>query len=101
MGERGFQLLGKAVDSLMAAVDVTPAPSVLWAAQYQQQATSGTDLISADTGDHILRFPPAPMDLAFDDSIFDRVKETWEKIVGKDAGEFLVFQDREVYDDDD
>jgi hypothetical protein len=40
------------------------------------------------------------MDLAFDDSMFDRVKNVWKKIVGEDAGEFLVFQDREVYDED-
>jgi hypothetical protein len=41
------------------------------------------------------------MDLAFEDAMFDRVKDVWEKIMGDDAGEFLVFQDREVYDDDD
>lgn len=40
------------------------------------------------------------MDLAFDDKILDDVKEVWQKIVGEDAGEFLVFQDREQYDDD-
>jgi hypothetical protein len=40
------------------------------------------------------------MDLAFDDSMFERVKDVWENIMGGDAGEFLVFQDREVYDDE-
>jgi hypothetical protein len=49
-----------------------------------------------------LRFPPPPPpDLAFNDAIFDRVKVIWEKIMGDAAGEFLVFQDREAYDDDD
>ena len=40
------------------------------------------------------------MDLAFDDAILDNVKEVWQKIVGENGGEFLVFQDREQYDDD-
>jgi hypothetical protein len=41
------------------------------------------------------------MDLAFDDSILDNVREVWQKITGDDAREFLVFQDREVEADDD
>jgi hypothetical protein len=57
--------------------------------------------LPAHTSDHVLRFPPPPMDLAFDDTTFDHVKDVWKKIMGDDAGEFLVFQDREVYDDDD
>jgi hypothetical protein len=40
------------------------------------------------------------MDLAFDDAVLENVKEVWQKIVGDEAGEFLVFQDREAYDDD-
>lgn len=40
------------------------------------------------------------MDLAFDDAVLENVKEVWQKIVGHEAGEFLVFQDREAYDDD-
>jgi hypothetical protein len=93
-------LIKKAVDALLAAVNVSPKPTVLWSVQYQQQPTSGTDTLPADPDHHILRFPPASMDLAFDDSIFDHVKEVWEKIVGPGAVDFLVFQDREAYDDD-
>lgn len=100
-GEQGFNLIKKAVDTLLVAVDVSPKPTVLWSAQYQQQPTSGTDTLPADPDHRILRFPPASMDLAFDDSIFDCVKEVWEKIMGPSAGDFLVFQDREAYDDDD
>jgi hypothetical protein len=51
--------------------------------------------------EHVLRFPPPSTDLAFDDTVFDRVKDVWQKIMGGDVGEFLVFQDREIYDDDD
>lgn len=100
-GEQGFLLIEKALGVLLATVDVSPTPAVLWSTRYQQQPTSGTDTLPAGLDDQMLRFPPASMDLAFDDSIFDRVKEVWEKIVGPGAGDFLAFQDREVYDDDD
>jgi hypothetical protein len=56
--------------------------------------------VSTDTNEHLVRFPPQSLDLAFDDSTFDNVKEVWQKIMGANAGEFLVFQDREAYDDD-
>ncbi|KAF2629534.1 FAD/NAD(P)-binding domain-containing protein [Macroventuria anomochaeta] len=97
--EMGFGLLRKAVDALLVAVEVTPKPDVLWSIQYQQHASSGTETLPAGN-EHILGFPPPSMDLAFDDALLDNVKEVWQKIVGEDGGEFLVFQDREVYDDD-
>jgi len=98
-GRDGFALLQKAVDSLLSAHDVSPFPTILWSVEYQQQASSGSETLPTDT-DHVVRFPPPSMDLAFDDAVLDNVKEVWQKIVGDDAGEFLVFQDREVYDDD-
>jgi hypothetical protein len=93
--------LSRAVDSLLASVDVFPPANVLWSTHYQQRPTSGTETLPTAANDHILRFPPPPPDLAFNDAIFDRVKVIWEKIMGDAAGEFLVFQDREAYDDDD
>jgi uncharacterized membrane protein len=98
--ERGFELLNKAVDSLLASVDVSSSPSVLWRTQYQQRPTSGSEQLPAEADGNILRFAPVSMDLAFDDAMFDRVKDVWQKIMGDDAGGFLVFQDREAYDDD-
>ncbi|KAI4632315.1 uncharacterized protein J4E88_006122 [Alternaria novae-zelandiae] len=98
-GRDGFALLQKAVDSLLSAEDVSPSPTILWSVEYQQQSSSGSETLPTDT-DHVIRFPPPSMDLAFDDAVLDNVKEVWQKIVGDDAGEFLVFQDREVYDDD-
>ena len=97
--EKCFGLLKKATDALLASVDVTPAPTKLWSVQYRQHASSGSEA-SLGGDEHILRLPPPPMDLAFDDVILDNVKEVWQKIVGDDGGEFLVFQDREVYDDE-
>ncbi|KAF1916800.1 GDP dissociation inhibitor [Ampelomyces quisqualis] len=99
-GTQGFALLTKAVNALLATVDVAPATSVLWSAQYQQRPTSGTDVLPTGNNDRVLRFPPPSTDPAFDDAMFARVKDVWEKVMDGDAGEFLLFQDREVYDDD-
>lgn len=87
------------MESLLSAQDVQPSPTILWSVEYQQQASSGSETLPSDT-DRIVRFPPPSMDLAFDDMVLENVREVWQKIVGDDGGEFLVFQDREVYDDD-
>lgn len=100
-GPEGFELLNKAVDTLLATVDVIPAPTVLWSARYQQRPTSGADVLPTGNHDRVLRFSLPSTDLAFDDDMFSRVKDVWEKVMDGEAGEFLVFQDREVYDDDD
>lgn len=90
----------QAVDALLPTVDVSPTSSILWSVQYQQHASSGAESLPNDINEHVVRFPPQSLDLAFDDSTFDHVKEVWQKVVSDDSGEFLVFQDREVYDDD-
>lgn len=97
-GQKGFDLLQKAVQALLSTVEITPQPSELWSIQYQQQPSSGSESIPTD--DHVLRFPTPSLDLVFDDSILDHVKQVWQKIEGDDSDEFLVFQDRETYDDD-
>ncbi|EMD64129.1 hypothetical protein COCSADRAFT_26322 [Bipolaris sorokiniana ND90Pr] len=97
---KGFTLLDQAVDSLLSAMNTTPAPKVLWSAKYQQQPSSGSDVLPCGS-EKIIRFPPPPMDLAFDDGVLDNVKSVWEKVTGQEGGEFLRFQDREAYTDDD
>ncbi|KAF1929468.1 rab proteins geranylgeranyltransferase component A [Didymella exigua CBS 183.55] len=97
--DKGFELLRQAVDALLTSVEFSPKPDVLWSVQYQQHASSGFEALVANT-EHVLKFPFPSMNLAFDDTIFDGVKEVWRKIVGEDSGDFLVFQDREQYDDD-
>lgn len=99
-GAQGHELLSTAVDCLLSSVDAASRPVILWSAKYQQQASSGTEPLPAGVGDHILRFPVPVMDLAFDDSVLNNVKDVWQKIMGEDSGEFLVFQDREAYDDE-
>lgn len=97
--DKGFELLKKAIRGLLVAVLVNPMPDILWSAEYRQHASSGSEALP-DGNEHVLRFPTPSMDLAFDDAILDNVEEVWQKIVGEDGGEFLVFQDREQYDDD-
>ncbi|KAF2848760.1 rab geranylgeranyl transferase escort protein-like protein [Plenodomus tracheiphilus IPT5] len=97
-GTAGSELLQKAVDALLSSVDTTPAPRILWSVKYGQRPSSGSE--SLPPGAHILSFPPPSLDLAFDDTVLDNVKEMCRKILGDDAGDFLVFQDREVYDDE-
>ncbi|KAF2177181.1 hypothetical protein K469DRAFT_378932 [Zopfia rhizophila CBS 207.26] len=95
-GEKGFQLLGKAVETLLRTVDISPPPTVLWSAQYEQRYSAANSSLPPSSSEHVLKFPPSSVDLAFDDSILDQVKSVWQKIMGDDAGEFLVFKDREA-----
>ncbi|CAO2651106.1 Nn.00g094030.m01.CDS01 [Neocucurbitaria sp. VM-36] len=99
-GDKGFELLQQAVEALLSSVDVTPPPSILWSIKYQQQPSSGSESLPTGVDNQVLHFPPPSMDLAFDDSVLENVRELWQKIMG-DGGEFLVFQDREAYADDD
>lgn len=96
---KGPELLQKAVDALLMAVAASSKPAVLWTMNYQRHISSSTDTMTAGS-EHALSVPPSSMDLAFDDTILDNVKSVWRKIVGEGGGEFLVFQDRESYDDD-
>lgn len=82
-------------------VDATPSPTLLWSLQYEHHPSIATSLLPATDSGNVLKFPPPPSDLAFDDAILGRVKGVWQTIIGDDAGEFLTFEDREAYGDDD
>jgi Rab proteins geranylgeranyltransferase component A len=99
-GDHGYELLRNAVKTLLSTVEVTPTPSILWSLEYGQQSISATDVLSNISDDRVLRFSNTAFDLAFDDVILDNVKDVWQKILGGDAGDFLVFEDREANDDD-
>jgi hypothetical protein len=77
-----------------------PLPIVLFSTQYQQRAAAPGSFLSQPCG-QVINFAPVPQDLAFDDAVLDRVKTVWLQIMGDGAGDFLVFEDREVYDDED
>jgi hypothetical protein len=99
--EVGFQLLKKAVDALLSTVDVTPTPTVMWCMQYQQHTNSSTGSAKTPSTGHVLKMSPPSLHLAFEDATLDRVRELWEKIMGDEADEFLVFEDRDANVDDD
>jgi hypothetical protein len=101
-GDQGFQLLEKAVDTLLHLPELGPAAEVLWQMRFEQRpGGSTTSVSSTHTHDHILQFAPSQLDLALDDGVLEEVKTVWEKIVGDHAGDFLVFEDREANVDDD
>lgn len=60
-------------------------------------------MLSELQDERVLRFPSSGLDLAFDDESIDAVNDVWRRIVGdgEGAGQFLVFEDRESYDNDD
>ena len=79
-----------------------PHPTTLYSVQYEQSASSPPSVLSSIQDERILRFPTSALDLAFDDESIHDVKDIWRRIVGdgEDAGDFLVFEDRESYDND-
>jgi len=99
-GNDGFQLLQLATNALLSSADVTPCPTLLWSIQYEQRADTEIVVLPTHASDHALLFPPVPLDLASVDSVLDHVKGAWRRIMGDEDGEFLVFADRETYDDD-
>lgn len=99
-GNDGFQLLHLATNALLSSASITPVPAVLWSVQYDKRAGAESGVLPTHASDLALVFPPVPLDLASVDSVLDHVKGAWQKIMGNEAGEFLVFADRETYDDD-
>jgi hypothetical protein len=85
---------------LLSSPEVAHLPTVLWSLQYEQRARPVTQTLPLYAQPNSLLFPPLPLDLVSVDSIFDRVKEIWQTIMGNEAGDFLVFADRETYDDE-
>jgi Rab proteins geranylgeranyltransferase component A len=79
----------------------------MWSMRFQQRyghANPSESSALPPSHDHVLKFSSPSVDLAFDDVLLDHVKAIWQKIVGDEAGEFLVFEDREdeaAVDEDD
>lgn len=98
-GDPGLELLRVAIETLLASITDTGA-SILYSMQYQQRNTGSTLPVSLTSSGHALHFSPPTFDQAFDDSVLDSVKDVWQQISDDDPDTFLVFADREVYDDD-
>lgn len=89
-----------------------PKPKTLWQLTYRAMGrginTEPGPIGSAVSG-RVMIFPPPSVDLAFDDSILDSVKEVWKVVMGGDGNghsvvrdsDFLVFGPRPVGGDGD
>ncbi|KAL2842239.1 GDP dissociation inhibitor-domain-containing protein [Aspergillus pseudoustus] len=102
-GQQGQSLIADAVDKLLKSSS-GPDAQVLWSLRYTQLGRAvGCDTSPANNVlGNVIRFPPPSLDLAFDDSIIDLVKDAWTIIMGDDASpeHFMKFEDRESYDDE-
>lgn len=107
-GQEGQRLLETAIDLLLDSFsDATGKPAVLWSMRFTQvgtlnDASASPVLYKSTKSDQILYFAPPSLDLAFDDSIVESVRECWKAILGEEAqgDTFMNFEDRETYDDD-
>ncbi|KAG2419020.1 hypothetical protein HFD88_002124 [Aspergillus terreus] len=101
-GPEGQSLIEQAVGKLLdSAAD--PEAKVLWALRYTQLGRSDETPSELTVLPHnILAFPPPSLDLAFDDSVLDTVKEAWRLVMGDETAgqEYMVFEDREPDDEE-
>lgn len=102
-------LLRKCVERLLASVDESPAPRILWHMQYDQdfRQTPTVDDIEANnecnelSNPHILRLPDLAPGFVLEDDVLKHVRAAYEKIVGDEGAPFIVFEDREGQGGDD
>ena len=93
---------------LASTADGNVTPKTLWSMFYVQTGTPilGSTALSIDLDEtgRIMKFPPASLDLAFDDGIIDCVRAAWRKIMGQESEDasFMQFEEREgIADDED
>jgi len=84
---------------LLQSVNETPVPAVLWKLQYGQRSPVFTEP-STNEADTTIVFPALSLDLAFDDSTLDRVRQAWRTIMGSEAEDFLQFPAKEGAESD-
>ena len=100
-GAEGQALIEHAIHKLVEST-ADPDAAVLWSMRYTQLGHDSTQAgapapsltrLSKDT----FCFPPPNLDLAFDDSMIDVVKDAWRLVMGAQANEseFMEFEDRE------
>jgi hypothetical protein len=93
-------LLDAATEVLLQSLSQGNSTRILWHLSYRQRASAeALRPKSAETaGDECaLTFPNHQRGVAFDDSIIDGVRASWQKIMGAEADEaFLAFEDREA-----
>lgn len=93
-----------AIDKLLQS-SAEPGSEALWSLRYTQlgRAVCGDTRPANAVSGNVIRFPPPSLDLAFDDSTIDLVKDAWALVMGDEASpeDFMNFEDRENYDDED
>lgn len=99
------QRLEEALDALLAAATATGGsqPVCLYKLQYEQSLSSREPTSTTRGGVTTFAFPSPSLDLAFDDSCLESVKDAWKVVVRDDTPEdaYMVFEDREGVGDDD
>ncbi|KAL4940255.1 hypothetical protein BDV06DRAFT_230459 [Aspergillus oleicola] len=104
-GQQGHSLIDGAIEKLLRS-NAGPDARVLWSLRYTQLGravgTGGETRPANVVSGNVVRFPPPSLDLAFDDSTIDLVKDAWTMVMGDEATDeaFLRFEDREDYDDE-
>ncbi|KAL4973333.1 GDP dissociation inhibitor [Aspergillus desertorum] len=102
-GRQGQSLISDAIDKLLQS-SAEPDARVLWSLRYTQlgRAVGGKAYRANVVSDNVIRFPAPSLDLAFDDSTIDLVKDAWSIVIGDEASpdEFMKFEDRENYPDE-
>ncbi|KAL4912219.1 GDP dissociation inhibitor [Aspergillus aurantiobrunneus] len=102
-GQQGQSLIEHAVEKLLQS-SAGPDTKTLWSLRYTQLGRAvGYEICPTNVvSGNVIRFPPPSLDLAFDDSTIDLVKDAWAIVMGDEASpeDFMKFEDREANDDD-
>ena len=77
----------------MSNLEGATAPVVLWSAYYWQNSSQ---VVEGGLEGDMLLFPDPPLDLLFDDTVLDRVRDVWTGVTkSENVDSFLTFEDRE------
>ncbi|KAL4874834.1 GDP dissociation inhibitor-domain-containing protein [Aspergillus karnatakaensis] len=102
-GPPGQSLIEAAIAKLLAS-SAGPDAAILWSLRYTQlgRAVGGDTRPANVVSGSLIQFPAPSLDLSFDDSTIDLVKDAWTLIMGEGVSpeDFMKFEDRENYDDD-
>ena len=90
--ETGYARLQQAIDSLLAGVNESPPPQVLWSMQYQQRVPSEPGAAVVKGG--LIALPELSNDLVLDDSALTSVRQAWQRITSESEDMFMKFEER-------
>lgn len=90
------------MDKLVASIDESPKPQILWSLHYDQRHTPPATAEDYNTNikctnisnPHVLKLPDVDPGLVLEDDVLKHVRAAWRKIMGEDEG-FMIFGERE------